>query len=78
MTETCQGEEIADEMELEELLEEFCPGGEEGIGESSGSSNLVNAMILYQITGREVDNCMSRWQRRVQTTTAPCEEAPSR
>ena len=62
-------------MELEELLEEFCPGGEEGIGESSGSNNLVDAMLLYQITGREVDNCMSKWQRREQTTTVFCEEA---
>ena len=49
------------------MLTEFCPGGV-GIADSDrvDGSNLVDDMLLYQITGREIVNCMEKWRRRSQ------------
>ena len=52
-----QAEEVeeygdGDIVELSELLENFKP-----------ENNLIDRMLLYQITGRELDQCMQNWRR---------------
>ena len=38
---------------MNELLDKFCP-----------ESEFIDRMILYQITGEEMENCMSDWRQQ--------------
>ena len=40
-------------MERSELLKDFNPG----------EGNRIDSMLLYLITGREIDSCMKDWRK---------------
>ena len=49
------GEKDSPLIELEELLTDFNP-----------EESFIDRMLLYQITGRELNECMSQWRRHPQ------------
>ena len=52
-TDDVAGAENEDEpMDLDEPPREFCP-----------ETSLIDRMLFYHITGRELDECMSKWRR---------------
>ena len=59
-TDDVAGAENEDEpLELDELLREFSP-----------EESVIDRMLLYHITGRELDECMSKWRRDQQPSYA--------
>ena len=47
------GDKNTEVMELSELLGDFNPG----------EGNQIDSMLLYLITGREIDSCMRDWRK---------------
>lgn len=52
MTQVMDQDECEDSMQVDELLKDFQP-----------EESLIDRMLLYQITGKELDECMLNWRR---------------
>ena len=52
MAQAEDGDKDSPPIELDELLRDFNP-----------EESFIDRMLLYQVTGRELNQCMSQWRR---------------